>query len=129
MAPLLIFAILSFLSITRAEDRPHGLANQSPMAVSPDAYAFFHPNVLQPSTANPCVSSSCSTMPLAATVKSTPAQQSTPTGSRGLGAGGIAGISLSLLFVCLVGMGVYYVMIKRRANLQKAANPEQQANV
>ncbi|KAL0436896.1 UNVERIFIED_CONTAM: hypothetical protein Sradi_0397500 [Sesamum radiatum] len=123
MAPLLIFAILSFLFITRAEDRPHGLANQSPMAVSPDAYAFFHPNALQPSTANP------STMPLAATVKSTPAQQSAPTRSRGLGAGGIAGISLSFLFVCLVGMGVYYVMIKRRANLQKAANLEQQATV
>ncbi|KAL2239821.1 uncharacterized protein LOC105170714 [Sesamum indicum] len=129
MAPLLIFAFLSFLSITRAEDRAHGLANQSPMAISPDAYSFFHPNALQPSAANPCVSSSCSTMPLAATVKSTPAQQSAPTRSRGLGAGGIAGISLSFLFVCLVGMGVYYVSIKRRANLERAANPEQQAKV
>ncbi|KAI3461435.1 hypothetical protein Pfo_018098 [Paulownia fortunei] len=128
MAPLLIFVILTFLSVSRAEDRAHGLANESPMAISPEAYAFFHPNAQQPSTNNPCDSSNCSSLPLAASVQSTPAHKSAATGSRGLGAGGIAGISLSFLFVCLIGMGAYYVMIKRRANLQRA-NPEQLAEV
>ncbi|EYU36191.1 hypothetical protein MIMGU_mgv1a016347mg [Erythranthe guttata] len=123
MASLVIFIILSTLiSLSTAEDRVHGVANEGPIAISPEAYAFFHPNTLQPVANNP-------SLPLAAaTVQSAPAHQSaaaaTATGGRGIGAGGVAGISVSFLFVCLAGIGVYYVMVKRRVNMQKA-NPEQ----
>ncbi|KAL7085011.1 hypothetical protein ACP275_14G256600 [Erythranthe tilingii] len=124
MASLVIFIILStFISLSTAEDRIHGVANEGPIAISPEAYAFFHPNTLQPTANNP-------SLPLAAatTVQSAPAHRSAAaaaaTGGRGIGAGGVAGISVSFLFVCLAGIGVYYVMVKRRVNLQKA-NPEQ----
>ncbi|KAG8371326.1 hypothetical protein BUALT_Bualt13G0076100 [Buddleja alternifolia] len=100
MSALLIFTVLSILSVTNAEDRAHGLANESPIAISPQAYAFFHPNALQPSANNPCGSSNCSSLPLAATMQATPASTS---GSRGLGAGSIAGISLVLFLHALLG--------------------------
>ncbi|PIN12197.1 hypothetical protein CDL12_15194 [Handroanthus impetiginosus] len=134
MAALLVFAILSILSISRAEDRAHGLTNETPIAISPQAYAFFHPNALPPTTTKPCDSSTkCSTLPLAAvaTVQSTPAHESTSTttGDRRVGAGAIAGISLSFVLVCIVGMGVYYVIIKRRANFRKANQEQQSASV
>ncbi|KAI3450562.1 hypothetical protein Pfo_007227 [Paulownia fortunei] len=129
MATLLIFAILSFLSVTRAEDRAHGLDNESPTALSPAAYAFFHPNTQQPSTNNLCGSSDCSSLPLAAsTVQSTPAHESTSTGGRGLAAAGIVGIPLAFIFACLITAGVYYVVIKRQTNSRRA-NHQQQAEV
>ncbi|KAL3829185.1 hypothetical protein ACJIZ3_017987 [Penstemon smallii] len=121
MSPLLIFTLLSFLSITGAEDRAHGLHNESPVALSPEAFAFFHPNALQPSTSNPCHSTGCSSLPLASsTVQSTPAHESASAHRSGLGAGGIIGIPLGFGFVCLITVGVYYAVIKRRANLRRA---------
>ncbi|KAG6415108.1 hypothetical protein SASPL_122510 [Salvia splendens] len=83
-----------------------------------------------PGGTNPCDSSHCTKLPLAATEKSAPAHESqSPTsGGHGLGAGGIAGISLSVLFVALVGMGVYDVMNKRKANIDRA-KPEQLGEV
>ncbi|KAL1558136.1 hypothetical protein AAHA92_08635 [Salvia divinorum] len=132
MAPLLALALISFLSLsTNAEDRAHGLSSEPPVAISPEAFAFFHPDAKQhPSGANPCDSSHCTKLPLAATVKSAPANESqSPTsGGHGLGAGGITGLSLSFLFVALVGMGVYHVMNKRRANIDRA-KPEQLGEV
>ncbi|KAL1544139.1 hypothetical protein AAHA92_21031 [Salvia divinorum] len=114
MAPLMVLAFISFLSLsTNAEDRAHGLSSEKPVAVSPEAFTFFQPDG---SGTNPCDSSHCSTLPLAATVK----PQSPTKGGHGLGAGGIAGISLSFLLVALAGMGVYYVMNKRKANLDRA---------
>ncbi|KAL8516034.1 hypothetical protein ACS0TY_014638 [Phlomoides rotata] len=122
MTPILIFVFLSILSVSVAqEDRAHGLPNEPPTAISPEAYTFFHPDGLQPAAStNPCDSSNCSTLPLAATV-----QSSKTTATSGLGSGAIAGISVGFLFVCLIGMGVYHVMIRRRSNLRRA-NPEQQ---
>lgn len=115
MAPLLALALISFLSLsTNAEDRAHGLSSEPPVAVTPKAFTFFHPDG---SGTNPCDLSHCSTLPQAATVK----PQSPTKGSHGLGAGGIASISLSLLLaLAVVGMGVYYVMNKRKANLDRA---------
>ncbi|KAG8371330.1 hypothetical protein BUALT_Bualt13G0076500 [Buddleja alternifolia] len=118
MSALLIFTVLSILSVTRAQ----GLPNENPITMSPEAYAFFHPNALQPSDNNPCGSSDCSSLPLAATMLATPASTS---GSRGLGAGSIAGISLVFVSACLIGMEIYYVLIKQ-ANMRKA-NPEELA--
>ncbi|KAG8387681.1 hypothetical protein BUALT_Bualt02G0046600 [Buddleja alternifolia] len=128
MALLLIFTILSFLSITRAQDRGHGLDNESPIALSPQAYTFFHPDTVQPSTNSPYDSSDCRSLPIAATVQSTPAHESASTGRKGLGAGGIVGIPLGFVFACLVGVGAYYVVIKRKANFRRA-NVEQKADV
>ncbi|GFP82505.1 hypothetical protein PHJA_000393500 [Phtheirospermum japonicum] len=124
MPPLLIFIILSFQSLSRAEDRPHGLANENALApIYPQAYEFFNPytNVTPPTKAKQLHSSNCKTLPLAATVKSTPAQESIAwSAHRGLGAGGIAAVSLSFILICIIGIGVYYVMIKQRANLRRA---------
>lgn len=136
MAPLPALALISFLSLSSciaegvAEDRAHGLSSEPPVAVSPEAFTFFHPDAKQPSATNPCDSSHCSTLPLAATVKSAPAHESQSPASdgHGLGAGGIAGISLSFLFVALSGMGVYHVMNRRKANLERA-KPEQLGEV
>ncbi|GER34820.1 NSP-interacting kinase 2 [Striga asiatica] len=128
MSQLLLFlTILSYLGLSRAETRPHGIEFESPIAFSPDAYAFFHPAALSPGPA----AAQSKRLPLAATVQSTPAQESTAQSSRhGLGPAGVVGLSLSLTFVCLVGMGVYYVLTRRRAHLHQAINdPKQPANV
>ncbi|KAL2488769.1 uncharacterized protein Fot_42061 [Forsythia ovata] len=85
MSPLVLFVILSLLSITRAEDRAHGLKNESPVALSPQAYAFFHPeNTRQPRVNPPCHSSDCSLVVLSSTVKSAPAHESIVSGGNRL---------------------------------------------
>ncbi|XP_057781800.1 uncharacterized protein LOC131000057 [Salvia miltiorrhiza] len=121
MAPLFALVFISLLSHSIGDDRAHGLSSEPPVAVSPEAFAFFNPG-----RANPCDSSHCSTLPLAATVKSAPAHESRspPSGGHGLGAGGIAGISLSFLFVALAGIGGYRVMKKRKANLHRAKSEQ-----
>ncbi|CAL5436047.1 unnamed protein product [Camellia sinensis] len=119
-ACVLTLALLSLLSITRAQDRaPHGLVYESPMAFSPSAFDFFHPNTKHKSTQDPCAASNCSPWPLAATVASTLGHQSvsTPTSGRsGVGAGGIAGIVFGFVCVVVLAMGVYYMAVTRRAN-------------
>ncbi|CAI9761516.1 unnamed protein product [Fraxinus pennsylvanica] len=109
MATLLLFTILSLLFITQAEDRVHGLINESPTAAtSPEAYAFFDADMQRPNTKNPCDSSDCSSLPLAATVvQSARAHESTSTGGNLLGANGVAGIPFAFAFACLVSTGIY----------------------
>ncbi|XP_059660576.1 uncharacterized protein LOC132306970 [Cornus florida] len=129
MASILVFTFLTFLSITRAQERaPHGLSYENPMAFSPSAFDFFHPNTQQPGTKTPCAASNCSPLTLAATVKSSSAHESRSTpessGNR-MGAGGIAGIVFSFVFAVLLAMGVYYVTITRRANLSRRTNSVQ----
>ncbi|CAK9174380.1 unnamed protein product [Ilex paraguariensis] len=123
MASLLFFWILSMLSLTRAQDRaPHGIAYENPVAFSPSAFDFFHPNTQQPSSENPCGASNCSPLPLAATVQSSPAHESRSKPNAGesrMGAGGIAGILFGFVFAVLLAMGVYYVVITRRANMSR----------
>ncbi|KAL2507522.1 hypothetical protein Fot_31169 [Forsythia ovata] len=120
MALLLLVTILSLLSSTRAEDRVHGLSHESPVAISPEAYSFFHPDTQQPNPNIPCDSSDCSSLHLAATVESTPEHESVSTGGIQLGAGGIAGIPFALVFACLIAMGIYYIVVKRQSNLRRA---------
>ncbi|KAF8397687.1 hypothetical protein HHK36_016608 [Tetracentron sinense] len=113
----------SFLSGVEGR-APHGLAYLNPRAFSPSAYEFFHPNTSTPDTYVPCAASDCSPLPLAAVVQATEAHQSqlsTPKTSRSrVGAGGIAAILFSFVFVVLLAMGVYYVVITRRANLTRS---------
>lgn len=108
MAALLLFTILSLLSISQAEDRAHGLINESPEATSPEAYAFFNADMQQPNTKNLCDSSDCSSLPLTATVmQSARAHESTSTGENLIGATGIAAVPFAFLFAFLVTMGIY----------------------
>ncbi|CAI9770804.1 unnamed protein product [Fraxinus pennsylvanica] len=107
MTPFVLFVILSLLSLTRADDRAHGLKNESPMAISPQAYTFFHPqNTQQPSVNPPCHSSDCQSLVISATVKSTPAHESVVSGANRLGTSCIAGIPFRFWFTSLVMMGV-----------------------
>ncbi|CAA2970769.1 Hypothetical predicted protein [Olea europaea subsp. europaea] len=120
MTNLVLFVILSLVSITRAEDRAHGLKNESPMALSPQAYAFFHPQNTQPPSSNPpCHSSDCSSLVVSATVKSTPAHESVASGGNRLETSCLAGIPFSFWFTSLV-----ILLCCGHPNLHRA-NPEQ----
>ncbi|CAI9776449.1 unnamed protein product [Fraxinus pennsylvanica] len=122
MTNLVLFVILSLLSITIAEDRAHGLKNESPMALSPQAYAFFHPqNTQQPSLSPSCHSSDCSSLVVSATVKSTPVHESVVSGGNRLETSCLAGIPFSFWFTSLVMMGI---LLCCGPNLNQA-NPEQ----
>ncbi|KAI3748248.1 hypothetical protein L6452_11210 [Arctium lappa] len=110
---LLLILILLFITHSRAQGRaPHGLAHEKLVAFSPSAYDFFHSNT-QPS----------SPLPLAATVQSSLAHESreenSNKGGGKVGAGGIAAIIFSFVFVLLLAMGVYYVATTRQANLSR----------
>ena len=119
-ASFLLFFSLALLSLARAQGRaPHGLAYENPMAFSPSAFDFFHPNGQKPSTQNPCAASNCSPLPMAAQVEASLAHQSKASSNR-VGAGGIAGIVFGFVFAVLLAMGVYYVAVTRRANLTRA---------
>ncbi|GAA0144363.1 hypothetical protein Leryth_002851 [Lithospermum erythrorhizon] len=127
---LVLFVTLFLLSIARAQDRaPHGLVYESPLAFPPQAYDFFHPNAHAHSAKTPLVEDSGAPWPLAATVQSNVAHESVSTANADhetrLGAGGIAGIVLGTASVVISAIGVYYVVIIRRNNLNrtKSANP------
>ncbi|XP_059429181.1 uncharacterized protein LOC132164424 [Corylus avellana] len=115
----LFFSLLTLLSIARAQDgAPHGIVYENPIAFTPSAYDFFHP-----STQRSCETSNCSPLPVAAqVVEATPGHESreleSQKGSR-VGAAAIAGIAFGLVFAVLLGMGVYYVVITRRANVSR----------
>ncbi|XP_030447799.1 uncharacterized protein LOC115670628 [Syzygium oleosum] len=123
---LLILLTPTFLCLARAQDRaPHGLAYENPVAFSPSAYDFFHPNTQQTTVRNPCAESSCSPLPEAAQMaEAAQAQEgklsATHDGKSRMGAGGIVGIVFGLAFAVLLAMGVYYVVVTRRANTSKA---------
>ncbi|KAB1221669.1 hypothetical protein CJ030_MR2G024022 [Morella rubra] len=122
---VLFFSSLTILSIVRAQDRaPHGLSNENPIAFSPSAYDFFHPDT---HTKDPCSLNNCSPLTVAAqVVEATRAHESrfptsqTQHGRSRMGAGGIAGIVFGFVFAVLLTMGVYYVRITRRANVKMA---------
>ncbi|XAR59967.1 Non-specific serine/threonine protein kinase [Bertholletia excelsa] len=112
----LIFFLLALLSIAGAEDRaPHGLAHERPStALPPSAFQFFNPDAAD----HPCTGSHCSLFPEAVSVTATESKSMAEHGGSRAGTGGaIAGIVLGLVFAGLVAMGVYYVVVKRRANL------------
>ncbi|CAN0916359.1 hypothetical protein LINGRAHAP2_LOCUS29667 [Linum grandiflorum] len=107
---LMIFSSPTSISIAMAQGRaPHGLVYQTPLAFSPSAVDFFHPNRQDPNMAvvmNPCQESSgCSPLPLAAqmavqdqTKVSSSMSQSGGNGN-GFGGGNIVGIVLGVSFL------------------------------
>ncbi|XP_021887036.1 uncharacterized protein LOC110806468 [Carica papaya] len=124
--PLLLFSSLAILlAIARADERaPHGLVYESPMAFSPAAFDFFHPNRTEPAAKKPGDETDRS-WPQAAKVDATKAQEVTKTlpASKGGGrvsTGGIAGIVFGLAVLVLLSMGVYYVLVARRTNMGRA---------
>ncbi|GMG98796.1 hypothetical protein Nepgr_000636 [Nepenthes gracilis] len=117
----LLFSLLIFsCCTTRAQDRaPHGLSHEKPVAFSPLAYDFFHPDAHH-SQCDDC-SSHLSPYPLAAHVRASEAQQSeVSTSQAGLGVGRVIGIVFGAVFVVILAMGAYYAVITRRANLNQA---------
>lgn len=136
MSPLLLLAIFALLSITIAQDQsrsPHGLTHSTPVAFSPSAFEFFHPNNHQnPSIENPCAASGCPPLHLSATVQSSLAYDSrfTPdhySRGRRITAAGIAGIIFGFVFVAILAMGIYYVLTKRQANMSKSSTVQSEA--
>lgn len=118
---LLLLSSLAFLvSIGNGQDRaPHGIAHENPMAFSPSAYEFFHPKTRNSDTKNPCATSNCSPLPVAAEVDSNKELETKalPQQKPGhpLGAGGVVAIVFGLAFVVLSAMGVFCVIKTRRA--------------
>ncbi|CAA2982665.1 Hypothetical predicted protein [Olea europaea subsp. europaea] len=107
MTSFVLFVILSLLSLTGADDRAHGLKSESPMALSPQAYSFFHPQTTQQPSVNPSShSSDCPSLVISATVKSTPAHESVVSGGNRLETSCIAGLPLRFWFTSLAMMGV-----------------------
>lgn len=129
---LFLFSSLAIVSPARAQGRaPHGLAYESPVAFPPSAVDFFHPKAREPETKDPCSSSKCSPLPLAAQVEATEAYESNVSSSQKSGseltASGIAGIVVGSTLVVLAAMSAYYVMITRRANVNRANSAQPNA--
>ncbi|CAN6692411.1 unnamed protein product [Malus baccata var. baccata] len=121
----LFFSSLTLLSVAFADERaPHGLARANPTAISPSQYDFFNPTSQNPISKDPCVTSSCSPLHVAAQVQATEAHESkystSQNGGTGFGAGGVAGIVCGLAFVVFLAMGAYHVFVTRRSHMSRA---------
>ncbi|GAB4825431.1 hypothetical protein Ancab_008304 [Ancistrocladus abbreviatus] len=113
----LLFSLLLSSYVTRGEDRaPHGLAYESPVAFSPKAYDFFHPNAHRV----PC--DDCSPYYLATQVRASEAQKPQVSKKNHMGVGGVFKVMIGIVSVLLLAMGIYYVMITRKTKLNRANN-------
>lgn len=132
---LFFYVVFSLPLIVKAQERaPHGLAYESPVAFSPEAYSFFHPETQKQNTTtseslcdnnNTSESSGCSRFPTASSVQSNVAHESlSPTdeeGNRRMGVGGMVGIVLGFVSSIVLAFGVYYVAIAPKRNASKGA--------
>ncbi|CAN4119336.1 unnamed protein product [Withania somnifera] len=130
---LFFFVVFCLPFIIKAQERAtHGLAYESPVAISPEAYSFFHPETQKQNTTtseylcdNKNNTSGCSRFPTASSVQSSLAHQSlSPPNEerdRRMGAGGLIGIFLGFAFAIVLAFGVYYVAITRQRNASKGA--------
>ncbi|KAF6167866.1 hypothetical protein GIB67_027644 [Kingdonia uniflora] len=123
-----VIVSLSLVSFGRAQGRaPHGLAYANPMAFSPAAYDFFHPNSATPKgDSSPCIQSGCAPVSLSAVAKSSLAQENQVSTSHSndgpVGTGVVAGVVFGFILSVLLGMGIYYVAVTRRANVSRAVS-------
>ncbi|XP_055834590.1 uncharacterized protein LOC129903119 [Solanum dulcamara] len=130
---LFFFVVFSLPFIVKAQERsPHGLAYESPVAVSPEAYSFFHPETQKQNTTTSeslCDDNNstpgCSRFPTTSSVQSNLAHESLSQtheeGDTRMGAGGMVGIALGFGFAILLAFGVYYVAIVQKRNSSKGA--------
>ncbi|XP_074284990.1 uncharacterized protein LOC141610677 [Silene latifolia] len=118
---LLVVCVSLFASAIAQDRSPHGLDNQKPVAFSPSAYEFFHPNVRQ----DPCAKSNCSPLPMATQVHETQSGAE-KTNVRGVGVGIIAIPAFAVVIMLCLTMGIYYLSTTRQAKLSltKALAPE-----
>ncbi|KAM3399099.1 hypothetical protein P3S68_002615 [Capsicum galapagoense] len=128
---LFFFVVFCLPFIVKAQERsPHGLAYESPVAISPEAYSFFHPETQKHNTTtseslcdNDSNTSGCSRFPMASSVQSNVAHESlSPNdeeGDRRMGAGVMVGIALGFAFAIVLAFGVYYVVTTRKHNASK----------
>ncbi|KAL1323669.1 hypothetical protein HN51_033936 [Arachis hypogaea] len=116
------------VSIASGQERaPHGLEYESPIAFSPSAYDFFHPNAQKKNeTKDPCSASKCSPLPMAAQVEATQVYENkalaTQKGRKQIGVGAVAGIVFAVACAVLLAMGIYYVKVTRQANMSRTTN-------
>ncbi|KAK9676728.1 hypothetical protein RND81_11G095900 [Saponaria officinalis] len=119
-----LLSLSLFLSVFAQDRAPHGLANQKPTALSPSAYEFFHPNDHK----DPCATSNCSPLPLAAQVHETQSQgeRQGKTNVHEVGAGVIVAPAFGLIFMLCLAMGIYYLATTRRVKLNctKTVEPD-----
>lgn len=125
---------LSFLSVPYSahgqERAPHGLANESPMVLSPSAIEFFHPKSTNPADGgSPLSPPSLSTFSSSTTgvaesslAHESKLSKSTSSGGSRVGIGGLVGIVFGFILVLLLAMGVYYVVVTRQTNATRADN-------
>ncbi|KAJ6365664.1 hypothetical protein OIU76_030438 [Salix suchowensis] len=104
---LLRLSSLTILLVAGAQERaPHGLVYENPVAFSPSAVEFFHPRTPEvPKLENPCAapSTSCSPWPLAARFEDSDQTK------------------------VLLTLGVYHVMITRKASINRAGSDQPEA--
>ncbi|KAK9664022.1 hypothetical protein RND81_14G014500 [Saponaria officinalis] len=120
-----LISISLFSSAVAQERSPHGLDHQMPIAFSPSAYEFFHPNARR----DPCAKSNCSPLPIATQVHKTgPEVGSTndKTSVLGVGALAIVAPAFVVLIMFCAAMGTYYLATTCRAksSLTKALAPD-----
>ncbi|KAL4190223.1 hypothetical protein AMTRI_Chr07g74700 [Amborella trichopoda] len=117
----IFFFLFSLLPLAISQDDPmpersHGLANERPMQLSPQAVGFFNPE----KRATPIQSASpphyLPSKPRATAIEEDGRVQT----RHGIGAAGVAGIVFSFVFAVLLAIGAYYVVVTRRANTSRA---------
>ncbi|KAL5998370.1 hypothetical protein ACLOJK_009310 [Asimina triloba] len=132
---LFFFSFLFCLSLAIAQlsesqdPRSHGLGKESPVAFSPEAFEFFHPNSSTSTIHDPCNEPDCTAGPLPsvsgafadplAAQVSERAEPGKEANRSGIGAGGIVGIVFGSALVVLLAMGAYYAVVTRRANVDR----------
>ncbi|KAL5990665.1 hypothetical protein ACLOJK_011568 [Asimina triloba] len=136
MTPIAVsfFHLFLFLSMAQAQDfetrpRSHGLGEETPLAFSPSAFEFFHPDSPLPTTTDSPLplsmsafsSTSAEPVAKAAQVHETNTRAASKAGGgAGGGPGAVAGIVLGCVLAVLLAMGAYHVSVKRRANISRA---------
>ncbi|CAD5194979.1 uncharacterized protein LOC135652658 [Musa acuminata AAA Group] len=116
-------------AVVRLQARsPHGLAFQEPMPFPPTAFEFFHPKLLLPPASAPMPLASSSFYPAATSAKvradeevEAAGEHSSPAGSGGVGASGVAAVVLGLALVVIAAMlASYVVVVRRRSDVRRA---------
>ncbi|KAJ0967629.1 hypothetical protein J5N97_024546 [Dioscorea zingiberensis] len=100
---------------------PHGLAFESPVALSPSAFEFFHPNY-PPNGAAANAPLPVSMARADRVVESAWEATKSSGGFRGPGAGGVVATVIGVACVVLVAVGIsyYYLVSKRKSETAKA---------
>ncbi|KAJ3682324.1 hypothetical protein LUZ60_014897 [Juncus effusus] len=134
MAITLLFTLILLQTIAQAQNSPHGLSYETPIAFSPSAFQFFHPGVTLPHQRrhnNHAPAQAPMLLEQAfggAVTGKARADEAVGTGwigklgpvKRRLGAGGVSGIVVGVGFFVGLVFAAVYVVVKRRDNVKRA---------